>query len=211
MAVVSNRGPTLHQWSPLRALVLALVVGVSGCGSVGAYVWVDEAPDALFRSAPGLFIRSGDMVSIKVFGQEPLSVRMKVRSDGVVTMPLIGNVVVAGKDTEAVAKEVAQRFQPFVTAANVVVVDEESNVHIVALGELRRTGTILLENGDTRLSTAIGNAGGLTEFASESQIFVLRSDSTGTYRIRFQYQDIIRGVGRAAIFRLHEGDQIVAE
>ncbi len=190
--------------------ILGLVLG-TGCGSTGAFTWIDDAPETFFRPAPGLLIGPGDMVSIKVFGQEPLSVRTSVRSDGVVAMPLIGDIAVVGKKPEVVAKEVESRLQPFVTTPNVVVVVEESHVRIVAIGEVRRPGTIVLDAGETGILPALANAGGLTEFATESRIFVLRSESNGTFRIRFLYEDIIRGVGRAATFRLRSGDQIVVE
>ena len=192
-------------------LGLGSLLAATSCGSAGAFVWADEAPATYFQAPPVLLIRPGDTLSVRVFGQEPLSERMKVRSDGLIAMPLIGSVLVAGKDTETVAKEIEQRLQPFVTAANVVVVEEESNVRVVAIGEVGHMGTIVLENNDARLLTAIAIAGGLTQFASESRIFVLRTEAHGFYRIRFQYDDIIRGVGRAASFRLRDGDQIVVE
>jgi len=195
----------------LTLAVLASVTAVTGCGGSGAYIWANEAPDALFSSPPNLIIRSDDTISIRVFGQEALSVRMKVRTDGVITMPLIGNVVAAGKGTDAIAREIEQRLQPFVNGANVVVIDEESNVRVVAVGEIHRAGTIVLDSGDTRLLTAIANAGGLTEFASQSGIYVLRTDATGSYRIRFDYDDIVRGTGKSAIFRLRDGDQVIVE
>ncbi len=193
-------------WHGLGVLLLA-----SGCGSAGTFVWVDAAPEVYFRPAPRLLIRAGDTISVRVFGQEALSVRVKVRTDGVIAMPLIGYVPVSGKDTEAIAKEVEQRLRPFVTTPNVIATIEESNVQIAAIGEVRRNGTIILDGTDTRLFVALANAGGLTEFADESRIFVIRTDATGQYRIRFQYEDVIRGIGRAATFRLQDGDQLVVE
>lgn len=190
---------------------MSLLLAMTGCGSVGAFVWVDDAPEEFFRPPPGLPVEPGDLLSIRVFGQEPLSVKSKVRPDGVIAMPLIGDVIVAGKKTEVIAKEIEGRLQPFVTTPNVVVVVEESHTRIVAIGEIRRPGTIVLESGENGLLPALANAGGLTEFASESRIFVLRSELNGTYRIRFQYDDVIRGVGRAAAFRLRNGDQLVVE
>jgi len=182
-----------------------------GCGASGAFVWVDELPNDYLKPKAAMVISSGDVISVRVFGQEPLSMRATVRTDGKVAMPLVGDVVVAGKLPEEVAREVEARLVPFVTTPNVVVAVEESRTRIVALGELRRNGSIVLEPGETGVLSALANAGGLTEFAGESRIFVLRTESTGTYRIRFQYGDIIRGVGNAAAFKLKTGDQLVVE
>ena len=210
-----SRRPIADSVSAVRRcfelLVVVASLATSSCGSAGAFVWIDDAPDTLFRRSPELVIGPGDMVSIKVFGQEPLSVRTAVRTDGIVVMPLIGDVLVTGKKPEVVAKEVESRLQPYVTTPNVVVVLEESHVRIVAIGEIRRPGSIVLDAGEAGLLPALANAGGLTEFASESRIFVLRTEPGGSYRIRFQYDDIVRGVGRAALFRLRSGDQLVVE
>lgn len=195
----------------VRLSTLALLAVSSACASSGAYVWVDEAPTEFFRPTPGLTIAPGDLISVRVFGQEPLSMRVQVRSDGMIAMPLIGDVAVASKSPGTVAKEIEARLVPFVTTPNVVVVIEESRTRVVAIGEIHHPGTLVLEAGETGLLPALANAGGLTDFASGSGIYVLRSDSKGAYRIRFQYDDIIRGVGRAAAFRLHAGDQIVVE
>lgn len=202
--------PVLRRLVSVATAVSLLIAPVS-CASLGTYVWADDAPEAYFRPPPELLIATGDTVGIRVFGQEPLSVHEIVRSDGVIVMPLIGNVVVLGKSPEAVAKGVEARLQPYVTNPNVVVVVEESRIRVVAMGEVRHVGPILLESGDSGLLAALAAAGGITEFATESRVFVLRPQPQGIYRIRFKYDDIVRGVGRAAAFRLRAGDQLVVE
>jgi polysaccharide export outer membrane protein len=197
----------------LRQSLLALAVACSsalGCGS-GSFVWVQDAPDVYFHPKPAMTILPGDVISVKVFGQDPLSIRATVRPDGAVVMPLIGDVAVAGKLPGTVAREVEARLVPFVTTPNVVVVVEESRVRIVAAGEVHHPGPVVLEAGETGLLPALAAAGGLTEFAGESQIYVIRTEINGTYRIRFNYEDIIRGIGRAAAFRLRTGDSLVVE
>lgn len=192
--------------------LLALIAASTGaCASAGSFIWVNEAPDAYFKPAPALTISSGDIISVKVFGQDPLSVKALVRPDGAIAMPLIGDIQVGGKSPNIVAREVEARLVPYVTTPNVVVVVEESRIRVVSIGEVRRTGTIVLEAGETGMLAALANAGGLTDFADDSQVYVLRQSPTGVIRIRFRYDEIIRGVGRAAAFRLRSGDQIVVE
>lgn len=188
-----------------------LPVVLASCASSGPYVWVNEAPDAFFRSVSPLTITVGDMINIRVFGQDPLSTKATVRPDGAVALPLVGDVVVAGKTPGIVAKEVEARLVPYVTTPNVVVVIEDSRIRITTIGELRKTGTLVLEAGDTGMLAALANSGGLTEYAGKTDIFVLRQLPNGVVRIRFSYDEIVRGLGRAAAFRLHNGDQVVVE
>jgi polysaccharide export outer membrane protein len=195
----------------IATLIVGLLTLPTACGGPGNYVWVNDAPDVYFKPPPALTISPGDLISVRVFGQEPLSARATVRTDGAIAMPLIGDIAVAGKSPTVVAREVEARLKPFVTTPNVVVVVDESRIRIVTIGEVRRTGTIVLEAGETGLLSALANAGGLTDFASHSGIYVVRPEANGVIRIRFTYEDIIRGVGRAAIFRLRSGDQLVVE
>lgn len=192
-------------------VMAAAIIALSACAGSGPYTWVDDAPANFFKPSPGLIIAPGDLVSVKVFGQEPLSVKSQVRSDGMIAMPLIGDVGMAGKSPGVVAKEIEARLVPYVTVPNVVVVIEESRTRVVVIGEVHKPGTLVLEAGETGLLPALANAGGITEFASGSGVYVLRSESGTSYRIRFQYDDIVRGLGNAAAFRLHTGDQIVVE
>jgi polysaccharide biosynthesis/export protein len=189
----------------------ALLFVLGSCAGSGPYVWVNDAPDTFFRPMSPLTISVGDMINIRVFGQEPLSTKATVRADGAVALPLVGDVVVSGKTPGIVAKEVEARLVPYVTTPNVVVVIEDSRIRITTIGELRKTGTLVLEAGDTGMLAALANSGGLTEYAGKSDIFVLRQLPNGVVRIRFSYDEIVRGLGRAAAFRLHNGDQVIVE
>lgn len=198
-----------------RCLTMVVSVAIlsitNACASSGVYVWADEAPATFFEPKPNYLVSVGDVVSVRVFGQEPLSVRAPVRADGMLTMPLIGDVAMAGKNPAVLAKEIETRLVPFLNAPSVTVVIDESRTRVVAIGELRRNGSLVLESGETGLLAALANSGGLTEFASGSSIYVIRSAPNGHWRIRFRYEDIIQGVGRAATFQLRSGDQIVVE
>jgi polysaccharide export outer membrane protein len=187
------------------------VVGLCACGTSGSYIWVEQAPEAFFKPNSVVEISTGDLISVRVFGQEPISVRTIVRTDGKIAVPLIGEVDVSGKYPNVVAKELEARLVPFVNSPNVTIVVEESHTNIVAIGEIQKKGTITLAKSETDMLSALANAGGLTEFASENGIYVLRNGPQGVVRIRFQYEEIIRGEGKAAAFKLKSGDQLVVE
>jgi protein involved in polysaccharide export with SLBB domain len=86
------------------------------------------------------------------------------------------------------------------------VVVEESTVGVTALGEVRNNGRLVLKPPAV-IGDALAVAGGLTEFADESAIFVLR----GGQRIRFTYDDIRGGADHARRFLMANGDTIVVE
>jgi polysaccharide export outer membrane protein len=156
-----------------------------------------------------------DLISIRVYAQEPMSARGHVRPDGTLTMPLLGEVPVAGKRPSELGREIEEQLKGrgFVVAPSVAVAIEESApLRITFVGEVRRPGTIKLE-GPLNVVQGIANAGGLTEFASGNRIFVVRTGppNNEVQRIRFRYDDLVGGEPHAVAFRLRSGDVVVVE
>ena len=192
----------------LGTLIAGLFAAVA-CGPTGPYIEASVyKPGQMPQPQPDRLevIRPNDLVSVNVFGQEPMSVSEKVRSDGMLTIPLIGEYPVAMKRPADLAAELEQRMAPFVASPHVTVVIQASPVRVTVIGE---TGSSLqqLEWPLIRLVDALAAAGGLTEFADRSAIFVLR----GRDRIRFDYEDITRGAPFAKDFVMQTGDVVVVE
>jgi polysaccharide export outer membrane protein len=192
------------------AVVGALAAASIGCGSTGPYVWAKDLPPEEAVSSTYL-IASGDVVGVRVFNQEPMSTRTKVRTDGRISVPLLGDVDVRGKAPVAVAKEIETRLKDFINSPIVTVtVEEFQAVTVSIIGEVGHPGTYPLDQ-NASLLTALANAGGLTENASRDSIFVLR-EAPVPRRIRLTYDWLTQSVpSRATTFRLRSGDVVVVE
>lgn len=154
-------------------------------------------------------IVAGDVVSVRVFGQDAMSNRAKVRSDGKISMPFLGDVLVVGKTPAAVAREMEAGLKNFINSPNVTVtVDEFQATTVAVLGEVAHPGTIAVERNGGVLQ-AIANAGGLTETASRDDIYVLR-ETPVPRRIRFTYELLTKNPPTST-FRLRPGDVVVVE
>jgi polysaccharide biosynthesis/export protein len=195
------------------ALILSLLA-LSGCGPTGAYTWVDKLPAAELTSASAgaYVIDAGDLLSIRVYNQEAMSTRARVRPDGKISMPLIGDIEVRGRRPTDVAKDLEERMKTVIVAPAVTVTAEETQpLRISVLGEVNRPGAYVLEAGSGVLQ-ALALGGGLTEFADDDRLFVLRSASGGaTQRIRFTYEDLTQASGKGAAFSLRSGDVVFVE
>jgi polysaccharide export outer membrane protein len=192
-------------------ILVALIVGACAC-SAGSYVWVQDMPaDSFSRSFNGEYlIREGDVVNVKVFNQEPLSARARVRSDGRIAMPVIGDVEMRGKRPSALRTEIESRLSDVVVKPTVTVSVEEFQAIVVSvLGEVSKPGSYPV---DPRANVAqvLATAGGLTEYASRDRIFVVRSGPQ-PLRVRFTYENLSRGSPRSAAFALQQGDLVVVE
>ncbi len=194
-----------------RFVWVLLALGVAGCAGSGNYVWVQELPpDAFVQPATEYLIRDGDLVNVRVFGQEPLSTRARVRSDGRIAMPAIGDVDVRGKRPSALRAELEARLKDYVNSASVTVtVEEFQPINVSVLGEVQKQGTYAVDPRTT-VAQVLAAAGGLTDYASRDGLFVVRK-SPRPLRIRFTYNDVRRGDPRASSFTLQAGDLLVVE
>jgi polysaccharide biosynthesis/export protein len=199
----------LGRLASVLVLVLLPVLN-AGCGGSGPYIWYHQLPQSEWSKPREYLIGVGDTISIRVYEQESISTRVRIRSDGRVEMPFVGEVIVVGKQPFAVAREIEQRLKAFIVAPRVTVnVEETQNVYVTVMGEVGSKGAITLQP-PAELAQALAQAGGLTEFASESKIFVLRRFPEFR-RIRFTYEAITENQGGAAMFPLRTGDVIIVE
>jgi polysaccharide export outer membrane protein len=171
-------------------------------------VWVQDL--APIPPSRGQLIQLGDTLTVRVFGQDPMSAKAKVMPDGTVTLPLLGDVPVVNQRPADLARALEARLKPFVNAPSVTVTIEEAPVTVSVIGEVRTPSVVNLEDPPT-LSQALARAGGLTEFADSSRIFVVRPNSADVQRIRFNYETLTRGDPRAVRFLLRSGDVVFAE
>ena len=196
----------------VRALLLAgLALASVGCASAGSFVWYHQVPRAEWAAPVGEYVIAvGDTVNVRVYDQESLSTRGKVRVDGRLALPMLGEVAVAGKAPRVLATEVEGRLKEFVLTPRVIVnVEETRPTSVTFVGEVARPGLLTIEPGTTLLQ-AFGQAGGPAEFADDTRIFVLRQHPTFR-RIRFTYDALVHNEGGAATFVLVGGDVVVVE
>lgn len=198
----------IASWAHLAAPVLVVLSG--GCASAGQYVWIQELPSQA-STDKDFVIQDGDGLDIRVFGQEAMSTHARVRPDGRIAIPVVGDVVVRGKRPKDVKAELEARLKDYVNTPSVTVtVSEFPPFNVVVLGEFGHTGVFPIDRR-TRLADVVAVAGGLTDYAARDRLFVVRAATPTPLRVRFTYQDITRGNPRVAAFVLQPGDLIVAE
>lgn len=147
-----------------------------------------------------------DLLSITVWGQPDLSGQVLVRRDGKISVSLVGDIVAAGLTTEALSREIESGLSRFVAEprVDVAVVEMRSQVVSVIGGGINESGVLELRN-EMRVVDAIAEMGGLTPFAKQSQIRVLRGEEA----YPFDYSAFMRGENPESNFLLAPGDTIV--
>jgi polysaccharide export outer membrane protein len=190
-------------------LFAALCAGTIGCADLGHYVWANDLPDAPVPPAGKFVLAPGDAIYVRVFNQDTLSGRLRIRPDGRITIPFINDVPAAGATTVELAQTLQVMLRDFINKPVVTVtLDEVGTAQISVLGEVARPGVYAVERGQGVLR-ALASAGGLTEFAHKDRIFVMRANPGE--RIRFSFQSLATPGTKSASFRLQNNDVVVVQ
>jgi polysaccharide export outer membrane protein len=156
-----------------------------------------------------------DVVEVTVWRNQDLSRTITVRPDGMISLPLIGDVQASGLTAAQVGEKVSKRLAEYKENPSVSVsVKEINSYYIYVVGEVIHPGKFALKSYATVLQ-GISLAGGFTQYASRNRMAVLRwslkkdSGSERQVRIPVSYDDLISGKGKVGNFTLMSGDTIV--
>ncbi len=183
---------------------------------LGARAVTGCCPSVSFRydeleAATGAYrVGAGDILRILVWGNNQLTGNATVRPDGLITLPLIGEVEAAGRTPSEVQQDISRRLVRFLkNEPNVTVTLAEVNSYrIYVMGRVNQPGVFTPDSPVTILQ-ALALARGLTEFADPNHIVVVRRDDSGVRRIPFVYcQAVERGQVQMDI-TLMTGDTVV--
>lgn len=138
-------------------------------------------------------IGASDNLNIVVWQNGDLSTQALVRPDGTITMPLIGDLQVAGRTPTQVRDDITRRISQYVKAEAAIVtvaVTEVNSYRFTVTGAVTNPGNFSSSHYVT-VADAIAMAGGTTRFADRHNIELLRVDENGkTRRIPIDFEDI---------------------
>jgi polysaccharide export outer membrane protein len=202
-------------WRAALTFAAALLL-LAGCAGGGEYVRVEAFAPARAAPAGPYLIAEGDLLSIRVYGQDGLSRSVRVRSDGKISLPFVNEQQAAHLTPATLAALLQASLKTFLVNPVVAVSLEERHASQVSvLGAVALPGLYPLRPG-TGVLQAVALAGGLTRFANHDAIYVLRANPErpgrgDVTRVRFDWKSLVSGGGPAATFALLEGDVVFAE
>jgi polysaccharide biosynthesis/export protein len=155
-------------------------------------------------------IGNDDVLSISVWKESELSKRVPVRSDGKISLPLMGEVQAAGKTPLQLESEISNKLKNYITAPEVsVIVEQINSKKFNILGMVGKPGSYSLGLPLT-IMDAIALAGGFKDFAKTKDVYILRQKPDGTeYKIPFNYKEFIKGKNPAQNVRIEPKDTII--
>lgn len=150
-----------------------------------------------------------DVLVVSVWKEPEVSGAVNVRPDGKISMPLLNDVQAAGLTPMALKNDITDKLTKFISEPRVtVMVTATNSQRVFVLGEVGRPGTLPLSPNMTVLQ-AISASGGLTPFANQKKIYVLRTEGGKQTKHMFNYKEAVKGENEAQNIQLRAGDTLV--
>lgn len=189
-------------------LIAVLAGGVTGCAGDQVIYKVDMVAPSEFLLGPE------DVLNVTIWKNQDLSREVVVRPDGMISMPLVGDIQATGLTANLLAKRIAERLTEYLASPIVFVqVKDVNSYFIYVMGEVAKPGKYSLKSY-ANVMQGISLAGGFTPYAKKNKIKVLRvmaDGSSGKHQVEIpvQYDEILKGSAVPGNFFLRIGDVIV--
>ncbi len=190
---------------------IAAVLSMSGCATTpkeGAPPGpaVAGTPAAEAPSVEQYIIGAEDLLRISVWKDENLTTDAVVRSDGMISVPLVNDVMASGLTALQLKEEITNRLMEYIPGVEVTVVVMEMRSNKVYIqGEVQKPGPQPF-NGNLTVIQALALAGGLTPYADKNSIMILRASGQ---QLQFDYSKVSRGQNMDQNVTLKRGDTII--
>ena len=180
-------------WSPRSFIGILCVL----CASVAL------AQDVTYTVKPG------DILKVAVWKEPELQGPILIRPDGGFSFPLVGEVDGRGKTVAELQVIMAQRLSKYISDPVVSVsVTEIHGNKVYVIGQVAKPGEFIV-NPSVDVMQALSMAGGMTAFASLSNIIILRHNGTTRTALHFDYTDVAKGRKLTDDIQLQSGDVVV--
>ncbi len=157
----------------------------------------------------GYLVGPQDTLDISVWKEEDLSLTALVRPDGKITFPLIGDIQAGGKTPDQIRREITEWLRKYIPDPVVtVIVSKVAALKIYLIGEIKKAGEYTVGRRMDVIQ-ALALAGGLTSFASENDIKILRRRDGRTTIIPFEYGAFKKGKKLEQNILLKSGDVVL--
>jgi polysaccharide export outer membrane protein len=187
------------------ACVSAVVVG---CASSAPY---PAAPALSANADYNYIIGPGDALNIIVWRNPELSMSVPVRPDGKLATPLVDELIVQGKTSTEVARDVEKALSKFVRDPVVTVIVTSFvgpySEQIRVVGEAAKPQFLPYKQKMTALDVMIA-VGGLTDFADGNNATIVRA-SEGDKRYTVRLKDLLKRGDIGANVEMRPGDVLI--
>jgi polysaccharide export outer membrane protein len=187
-----------------KIFLLVTSVILSGCALVTPPTTTDVPP-----AHNDYVVQPGDILEISVWKEKDLQREVLVRPDGGLNFPLAGDIIASGQTIDQLQKDITAKLTKFVPDPVVsVAVKQAQGYKIFVVGKVNKPGEFIA-NRNVDVMQALSMAGGITPFAAENKIKILRRVKGELVSIPFRYSAVEKGQDLSQNIVLEGGDVVV--
>ena len=197
--------------SSIRLILVGLLLLLAACATTmpgTAPPQVDPAAQAVSVYRIGV----DDILQVSVWHNPDLDAKVPVRPDGMISVPLIGDVMAGGKTPEEVSAEIADKLKTYVRDPQVAVILTELRSHeylsrVRVTGAVRQPVSVPYRQGMTVLDAVLA-AGGTTDFAAGDRTELYRKEGEATHAYPVRLDRILQKGDLSTNYPAQPGDVI---
>lgn len=199
-----SRRPLDSQFPVAFAGTVAFLIGISLCSC--ELPVVNPVPEQM--AAPtSVSLVSGDVIRLTFSGAPELNQSQKIRADGKINLPLVGEVDAAGMTIGSLQNELSLRYKPQLQSATLVVTLESSVTQVVVSGAVSHPGKLSFDR-PTTVFQAIMEAGGASEYGSLKRVHLIRILNGQQHSQILDLRPVTMGGQDTRPFYVRDGDVI---
>jgi polysaccharide export outer membrane protein len=148
---------------------------------------IASAMQQVARSKNDYRLAAADLISVTVYQDKDMDRKVRVNTDGTVSLPLIGSVSIGGMTLSGAQTSIESKLSQFLVSPQVsLFIEDYGNKTIFVMGEVAKPGSYPIPT-ESRMTVleAISTAGGFTPIAAQDRARVLRyvNGASVTYTI----------------------------
>jgi polysaccharide export outer membrane protein len=157
-------------------------------------------------------IGPGDNLTVFVWRQEELSAKVPVRPDGMISTPLVEDMMAVGKTPTELARDIEEVLSEYIRSPQVTIIVEQFvgtfGAQIRVLGEVQNPGPVPYRERMTLLDVLL-EVGGLTEFASGNKSKLIRTVDGQAEEKRIRLDRLLNRGDLSENLEVRPGDVVV--
>ena len=194
-------------------LMLLATLVLFGCAGVDQNLLNAHGKQASGLIAETYRIGADDRLQVSVWRNPELSVQVPVRPDGMISVPLIGDVQAGGLTPEQVARSIRDKLTAYIRDPSVTVIVTDLRSHeflsrVRITGAVRTPRSIPYRQGMTVLD-AVLEAGGVNDFAAPNRTKLYRREKDKTQVFDIDLGDILEKGKLSTNALLAPGDVVI--
>jgi len=198
-------------YSPVIVILFLMSLLLSACAPQSTLPILNPQDLTLPKSEHYL-MGPGDVLSVFVWGNPDLTTEVTVRPDGMISTPLVEDVVASGKTPAQLARDMESQLVRYIKSPVVTVIVKQFNgtfaQQIRVVGEAAQPKAIPYREKMTLLDVMIA-VGGLTEFAAGNNARIIRTVNQKQNQVPVRLEDLVKLGDISANVYMLPGDVLI--